>query len=194
MTFHGLFWTPKIPALTPGVCWFFFIIFFYWFSGQFMTFPGLLNFWPPKIPPGTTPLGSGGSIFLGSNLSHICPNMRVKFRCAPTVVNAMLAWQSQNVRKLRHPAMIATIFLARPSVGALVVRLITRDPIGISGVKYLCVVIRSLAVPPVALHLIQEEPSLIAQVLWHMELHGWLISVDTLRCMGQYRLVLCGRV
>ena len=27
-----------------------------------MTFPGLLNFWPPKIPPGT-PLGSGGSIF-----------------------------------------------------------------------------------------------------------------------------------
>ena len=30
---------------------------------------------------------------------------------------------------------IATIFLARPPVGALVVRLITRDPIGISGVK-----------------------------------------------------------
>ena len=27
-----------------------------------MTFPGLLNFCPPKIPPGT-PLGSGGSIF-----------------------------------------------------------------------------------------------------------------------------------
>ena len=27
-----------------------------------MTFPGLLNFGPPKIPPGT-PLGSGGSIF-----------------------------------------------------------------------------------------------------------------------------------
>ena len=25
---------------------------FYWFSGQFMTFPGLLKFWPPKIPPG----------------------------------------------------------------------------------------------------------------------------------------------
>ena len=37
---------------------------------------------------------------------------------------------------------IATTFLARPPVGALVVRLITRDPIGISGVKYLCVAIR----------------------------------------------------
>ena len=24
----------------------------YWFSGQFMTFPGLLNVWPPKITPG----------------------------------------------------------------------------------------------------------------------------------------------
>ena len=31
----------------------------YWFSGQFMTFPGLLIFWPPKIPT-ATPFGGGG--------------------------------------------------------------------------------------------------------------------------------------
>ena len=37
--------------------------------------------------------------------------------------------------------MIATIFLARPPLGSLVVRLITGDPIGISGVTYLCVAI-----------------------------------------------------
>ena len=54
-----------------------------------MTFPGLLNFLPPKIPPGT-PLGSGGQLFLGSNQSHIHPNMCAKFGCGPTGVNAML--------------------------------------------------------------------------------------------------------
>ncbi len=59
----------------------------YWFSGQFMTFPGLLNFWPPKILPGTT-LGWGGShFFLCENDSHIYPNMRAKFACGPTVVS-----------------------------------------------------------------------------------------------------------
>ena len=31
----------------------------YWFSGQFMTFPWLLIFWPPKIPT-ATPFGGGG--------------------------------------------------------------------------------------------------------------------------------------
>ena len=48
------------------------------------------------------------------------------------------------MRKLRHPATIATTFLERPPLGSLVVRLIAGDPIGISGVKYLCVAIRSL--------------------------------------------------
>ena len=37
------------------------------------------------------------------------------------------------------PATLATIFLERLPLGALVVRLITRDPIGISGDEYLCV-------------------------------------------------------
>ena len=53
--------------------------------------------------------------------------------------------QSRNVRKLRHPAMIATLFLECPPLGSLVVRLVTGDPIGISGVKHLCVAIRSLS-------------------------------------------------
>ena len=57
--------------------------------------------------------------------------MCATFGCAPTVVNAMLVWQSRSVRKLRYPATIATIFLARPPLGSLVVRLITGDPIGI---------------------------------------------------------------
>ena len=47
-------------------------------------------------------------------------------------------------RKLRHPATIATFFLERPPLGSLVVRLFTGDPIGISGVTYICVAIRSL--------------------------------------------------
>ena len=46
--------------------------------------------------------------------------------------------------KLRHPATLATIFLERPSLGSLVVRLITGDPIGISGDEYLCVAIREV--------------------------------------------------
>ena len=49
----------KSPFGPPGVGWGFKKK-KNWFSGQFMTFPGLFNFWPPKIPPGT-PLGSGGS-------------------------------------------------------------------------------------------------------------------------------------
>ena len=49
-------------------------------------------------------------------------------------------------------------------------------------------------VPPVELHLIQEEPSLVAQVMWRMELRGWPISADTLPWMGQHHSVLCGRV
>ena len=36
---------------------------FYWLSGQFMTFPVLLIFWPPKIPTSTPPLGWGGPFF-----------------------------------------------------------------------------------------------------------------------------------
>ena len=108
-----------------------------------MTFPGLLNFLPPKIPPGA-PWVRVGQICLGSNQSHIHPNMCAKFGCGPTGVNAMLVWQSRNEQKLRHPATLATIFLEHPSLGSLVVRLITGDPIGISGVKYLCVAIRSL--------------------------------------------------
>ena len=35
------------------------LIFVYYFSRQFMTFPGLLIFWPPKIPT-ATPFGGGG--------------------------------------------------------------------------------------------------------------------------------------
>ena len=146
-----------------------------------MTFPGLLNCSPPKIPiwtpwggvglkkkkksidflgsswhfpdfwifdplksPLAPPWGRVGQTNLGSNQSHIHPNMCAKFGCGPTGVNAMLVWQSRNVQKLRHPATLATIFLERPSLGSLVVWLITGDPIGISGVKYLCVAIRSL--------------------------------------------------
>ena len=62
---HDISWTfwianpRKSPLGPPGVGCFFFLN--YWFSGQFMTFPGLLNFWPPKSPSGTPPLGSGGS-------------------------------------------------------------------------------------------------------------------------------------
>ena len=39
------------------------LIFVYYFSLQFMTFPGLLIFWPPKIPT-ATPFGGGGGIVL----------------------------------------------------------------------------------------------------------------------------------
>ena len=39
------------------------LIFVYYFSLQFMTFPGLLIFWPPKIPT-ATPFGGGGGFFL----------------------------------------------------------------------------------------------------------------------------------
>ena len=49
-----------------------------------MTFPGLLNFGPPKS------LGSGGSKKIRLNQSHIYPNMCAKYGCAQTVVNAML--------------------------------------------------------------------------------------------------------
>ena len=38
------------------------LIFVYYFSRQFMTFPGLLIFWPPKIPT-ATPFGGGGGFF-----------------------------------------------------------------------------------------------------------------------------------
>ena len=49
---------------------------------------------------------------------------------------------------------IATIFLARQPLGSLVVRLITGDPIGISGVTYLCVAIRSLSIVSAKIHAI----------------------------------------
>ena len=39
------------------------LIFVYYFSLQFMTFPGLLIFWPPKIPT-AAPFGGGGRIVL----------------------------------------------------------------------------------------------------------------------------------
>ena len=38
------------------------LIFVYYFSLQFMTFPGLLIFWPPKIPT-ATPFGGGGLFY-----------------------------------------------------------------------------------------------------------------------------------
>ena len=60
------------------------------------------------------------------------------------IVNAMLLWQSRNVRTLQHPATIAAIILARPPLGSLVVRLIRGDAIRISGVGHLCVAIQSL--------------------------------------------------
>ena len=60
------------------------------------------------------------------------------------IVNAMLLRQSRNVRTLQHPATIATIILARPPLGSLVVRLITGDAIKISGVGHLGVAIQSL--------------------------------------------------
>ena len=50
--------TPNSPPQEPpGVGWV--KNKFYWFSGQFMTFPGLLILWPPKIPT-ATPFGGGG--------------------------------------------------------------------------------------------------------------------------------------
>ena len=45
---------------------------------------------------------------------------------------------------MQHPATIATIILARPPLGSLVVRLITGDAIRISGVGHLGVAIQSL--------------------------------------------------
>ena len=39
------------------------LIFVYYFSLQFMTFPGLLIFWPPKIPT-ATPFGGGGIFYI----------------------------------------------------------------------------------------------------------------------------------
>ena len=116
-----------------------------YFLGSPWHFPDFWIFDPLKSPL-APPWGRVGQNVLGSNQSHIHPNMCAKFGCGPTGVNAMLVWQSRNVQKLRHPATLATIFLERPSLGSLVVRLITGDPIGISGVKYLCVAIRSLMV------------------------------------------------
>ena len=40
-----------------------------------MTFPGLLIFWPPKIPTSTPPLGWGGQFFLGRNHPQICRDL-----------------------------------------------------------------------------------------------------------------------
>ena len=48
--------------------------------------------------------------------------------------------------------LVKKIFLERPSLGSLVVRLITRDPIGISGDEYLCVAIRSLIILALIVH------------------------------------------
>ena len=48
---------------------------------------------------------------------------------------------------MRYPATIATIILARPPLGSLVVRLLTCDDVGISGVGDLGVTIQSLVVP-----------------------------------------------
>ena len=55
---HLKFLPIKLP--TPGGVG---LICVYYFSLQFMTFPGLLIFWPPKIPT-ATPFGGGGGIFL----------------------------------------------------------------------------------------------------------------------------------
>ena len=117
------------------------------FLGSSWHFPDFWIFDPLKSPL-APPWGRVGQICFGSNQSHIHPNMCAKFGCGPTGVNAMLVWQSRNVQKLRYPAKLATIFLERPSLGSLVVRLITRDPIGISGDEYLCVAIRSLIILP----------------------------------------------
>ena len=61
-------------------------VFFYSFSGQFMTFPGLLIFCPLKIPLGP-PGGGVGQLFLGANQSHIYPNMCGKVGRGLTVVS-----------------------------------------------------------------------------------------------------------
>ena len=44
------------------------LIFCYYFSRQFMTFPGLLICWPPKIPT-ATPFGGGGGVGVKKLLS-----------------------------------------------------------------------------------------------------------------------------
>ena len=52
-----------------------------------MTFPGLLNFLPPEIPPGPPGVDCGVSqMVLGSNDSQINPHRCAKFGRGPTVV------------------------------------------------------------------------------------------------------------
>ena len=47
-----------------------------------MTFPGILNLWPPK-----TTLGGGGSTFLELNNSKLNPHVRAKFGRDPMVMS-----------------------------------------------------------------------------------------------------------
>ena len=61
-----------------------------------MTFPGLLNFDPLKSPLAPL-LGSGGSKKIGSNQSHIYPNMCAKYGCTQTIVNAMLVHDNREM-------------------------------------------------------------------------------------------------
>ncbi len=61
-----------------------------------MTFPGLLNLCPPKIPPGN-PLRGVGQFILGENESQINAHMRAKFGRGPTVVSKK--WGVQSVAK-----------------------------------------------------------------------------------------------
>ena len=74
------FYPLKLPPPTG-----FFLICF-WFSGQFMIFPGLLICWHPKNSHGTL-LGGAGQFFFAEDESHIYPNMCAKFGCGPTVVS-----------------------------------------------------------------------------------------------------------
>ena len=65
---------PQPPG-PPGVGW---VNFLYCFSGQFMTFPGLLDFLTHLNFPLRHPFGGarGGSIFLGRNHPQVYPHMR----------------------------------------------------------------------------------------------------------------------
>ena len=92
----------------------------YRFCRQFMTFPGRLKCWPPKIPPEV------GATFLGSNHSQISPHARAKFGRDPTV--ELLQSEHCKFRKTRrssksssallrtwHPSCQSVVSLRRPA-------------------------------------------------------------------------------
>ena len=86
MTFPGLLkcWHPPTP---PGVGW---VQIFFFFSGQFMTFPGLLIFLTPLKFPLRPPLVGGGGDFFCCIQRHNIPSFcRL---CICSLGNNMAPW------------------------------------------------------------------------------------------------------